>query len=207
MKRTAAVVVALFASIAVHAQSTDPCRLTTDGGYSVVAFTTADEARDYVRNLPESQGRTARIVPSDVSVLVLTNRCDGLLRASNAEQVRRRAAAASQTIPGVDIDSDGIRLQYLTTNGYGLYDGDRRVAFMWCDRESLYLFMNATALMIHSMGGGTLDFNGTAMQINGTKVVGVQGDPVANADGTLDSVTKQLNELLSRLRDHGLIGR
>jgi hypothetical protein len=45
------------------------------------------------------------------------------------------------------------------------------------------------------------------MQINGTKVVGVQGDPVANADGTLDSVTKQLNELLSRLRDHGLIGR
>jgi hypothetical protein len=49
---------------------------------------------------------------------------------------------------------------------------------------------------------GTFSTNG-AYQVSGTQVVGAQGAAVANATGS--DVVAQLNDLLSRLRTHGLI--
>jgi hypothetical protein len=61
---------------------------------------------------------------------------------------------------------------------------------------------SATGKAIDAFGGIYVD---TSYYVNGVQVVTAQQAAVADATGTLASVTAQLNDLLAKLRTHGLI--
>lgn len=92
------------------------------------------------------------------------------------------------------------------TQSYGLYAADTSTILSNFDKID-----GQTSFRTGKDGGATMQssrFTGTAIELNGTQIIGAQGAAVADATGgvTVDTEARAaLNALLARLRTHGLI--
>jgi len=168
----------LFASEPSKQLPPDPCKVATiDGGYTVVGFASSKGATVYVESLPGPQRATAYILPAK-------GRWPAFIVVVNRCDAEASVDSGDWPITGgnVTIGNDYISI------------GSGVLTF-----SSGYLL------------SGT-DFAAPAINVTGayyvqrTQVVGERGAAIANATDGADVIT-QLNTLLSRLRDHGLIGR